>query len=80
MTDLRYGTPLKKRPGKRCVTHHYACDCREEQREALEEAVKAAQRLLDGEDEDDLHQSTGLPTEECKRLLALINAVDIGSR
>ena len=48
--------------------------------QAYKEAVQAAQRLLDGEDEDDLHQATGLPTEECKRLLALINAVDIGSR
>ena len=28
MTDL--GTPLKSRPGKLCVNHHNACDCREE--------------------------------------------------
>jgi len=36
MSNLDYGTPLKSRHGKLCVTHHYACDCREEKFAALE--------------------------------------------
>lgn len=36
MSNIDYGTPLKSRPGKLCVTHHHACDCREEKFAALE--------------------------------------------
>ena len=43
----------------------------------LRKSTVAAQRILSGLNQDNLLQYSGLPTEECKRLLSIVNEVKV---
>lgn len=54
---------VKLRSNKKCITHHYACDCREDyfadlvdENDLLKVRVKAAETLLKTLEADDLHE------------------------
>ena len=71
------GTPLKSRPCKLCVTHHYACDCREEvfaeyvdAIAKLEMRVNAAEKLLKGFTASDLCGANTWAYDACDELLS----------
>lgn len=57
---------VKLRSNKKCITHHYACDCREDyfadlvdENDRLKVRVKAAETLLKTLEAADLHELRG---------------------
>lgn len=68
---------LQLRSNKKCITHHYACDCREDyfadlvdENDRLKMRVQAAETLLKTLDADDLHEVLGGNLEATKAALS----------
>ena len=68
---------LQLRSNKKCLSHHYACDCREDyfadlvdENDHLKKRVKAAETLLDHMSADDLHEAMGGTLEATKAALS----------
>ena len=68
---------VKLRSNKKCLSHHYACDCREDyfadlvdENDHLKKRVQAAETLLKTLDADDLHELLGGSLESTKAALS----------
>jgi len=68
---------VKLRSNKKCITHHYACDCREDyfadlvdENDRLKVRVNAAETLLKTLEADDIHEVLGGHLEATKAALS----------
>lgn len=68
---------VKLRSNKKCITHHYACDCREDyfadladENDRLKTRVKAAETLLKKLGAYELHEVLGGSLEDTKTALS----------
>ena len=68
---------MQLRSNKKCLSHHYACDCREDyfadlvdENDRLKVRVKAAETLLKTLDAADLHELRGGKLEDTKAALS----------
>lgn len=68
---------MKLRSHTKCLTHHYACDCREDyfadlvdENDRLKKRVKAAETLMNTLDAADLHELRGGKLEDTKDALS----------
>ena len=68
---------IKLRSNKKCLSHHYACDCREDyfadlvdENDRLKTRVQAAETLLKTLEAADLHELRGGKLESTKAALS----------